>query len=268
MSQDVSHFTEVDHSGDPDFYVRFLDRGNSLPDIIRCKPVILDGLRLRDGHHVADLGCGMGADVFEIARIVGPDGSVVGVDFSEAMILEARRRAEELDLPVAFHVGDAQALRFDDATFDACRSERMLMHVPDAGAALAEMVRVIKPGGRISIFDFDWDTFVIDSPDKPTTRAVVEAFSDGIRNGWIGRQLPRLLREHGMTEINVVGYPVFIDFEFLGLLIGGRLTAAQAAGLLDPERIRAWWQGLADAEQAGTFLAGFTAFIVSGTKGV
>jgi hypothetical protein len=108
---------------------------------------------------------------------------------------------------------------------------------------------------------------VIDSPDKPTTRAVVEAFSDGIRNGWIGRQLPRLLRQHGMAEINVVGRSIFLDFEFLGLLIGGRLTAAQAAGLLDPDEIRAWWQGLADAEQAGMFLAGCTAFIVSGTKG-
>jgi SAM-dependent methyltransferase len=191
---------------------------------------------------------------------------VVGVDASEAMVLEARRRASELNLPVAFHVGDAQALQFDDATFDACRSERMLMHVPDADTALTEMVRVTKPGGRISIFDFDWDTFVIDSSDKPTTRAVVDAFSDGIRNGWIGRQLPRLLREHGMTDITVIGHPVFVDFEFFGLLIGGQLTAAQAAGLLDPDRVRIWWQGLIDAEQAGTFLAAFTAFIVSGTK--
>jgi SAM-dependent methyltransferase len=143
----------------------------------------------------------------------------------------------------------------------------MLMHVPDAGAALTEMVRVTKPGGRISIFDFDWDTFVIDSSDKQTTRAVVDAFCDGISNGWIGRQLPRLLREHGVSDIDVVGHEVFVDFEFFGLLIGGRLTAAQAAGLLDPDQVRAWWQGLVDAEQTGTFLAGFTAFIVSGTKG-
>jgi ubiquinone/menaquinone biosynthesis C-methylase UbiE len=267
MSEDITLFTDVDRTGDADFFVRFLDRGNSLPDIVRAKPVILDGLRIRDGQHVADFGCGMGADVFEIAQIVGPAGSVVGVDVSEAMILEARQRAEELSLPVAFYVGDVQALQFDDATFDACRSERMFMHVPDADAALTEIGRVTKRGGRISIFDFDWDTFVIDSSDKPTTRAVVDAFSDGIRNGWIGRQLPRLFREHGMTDVNVVGHSVFVDFEFFGLLVGGRLTAAQEAGLLDPDQIRAWWQGLADAEQAGTFLASFTAFIVSGTQG-
>lgn len=183
LVEDVTVFTDVDRTGEVDFFVRFLDRGNALPDIIQAKPIILDGLQLDAGQQAVDIGCGMGADVFEIAGTVGPTGSVVGVDSSEAMILEARRRAEASSLPVSFHVGDAQALPFDDATFDACRCERMLMHVPDAELAVSEMVRVTKPGGRIGIFDFDWDTFVIDSPDKPTTRAVVDAFSDGIRNG-------------------------------------------------------------------------------------
>ncbi len=266
MSKDVTFFTDVDRSGDPDFFVRFLDRGNALRDIIRSKPIILDGLQLREGQDVVDLGCGMGADVFEMAQHVGPAGTVAGVDASESMINEAKIRAEGLGLPVAFEVGDAQALRFADATFDGCRTERMLMHVPDAEAALSEMVRVTKPGGRVSIFDFDWDTFVIDSPEKATTRVVVDAFSDGIRNGWIGRQLPRLLHNHGISDINVVGHPVFIDFDFFGLLIGGRLTAAQTDGLIDPDQIRSWWADLADADHSGTFFAGFMAFIVSGTK--
>lgn len=148
-----------------------------------------------------------------------------------------------------------------------CRTERMLMHVPDPELALSEMVRVTKPSGRISVFDFDWDTFVIDSPDKTTTRAVVTAFSDGIRNGWIGRALPRLFRENGMTDVHVVGHTVFIDFEFLGLLIGGPLTAAQAEGVLDPGDVSAWWKCLAEADERGNFLAGFTAFIVSGSTG-
>ena len=59
------------------------------------------------------------------------------------MILKARRRAVARGFPAGFEVGDAQAVRFADATFDACRTERMLMHVPDAERAFAEMVRVI-----------------------------------------------------------------------------------------------------------------------------
>jgi SAM-dependent methyltransferase len=239
MADDVTLFTEVDQTSDPDFFVRFLDRANTLPGVVRFKAIILDGLRLSEGSRVLDLGCGMGADVFE-----------------------------GLDLPVSFEVADAQALRFEDASFDACRTERMLMHVPNPELALSEMVRVTKPSGRISVFDFDWDTFVIDSDDKTTTRAVVTAFSDGIRNGWIGRALPRLFRENGMRDVHVVGHTVFIDFEFLGLLIGGPLTAAQAEGVLDPGDVSAWWKGLVEADKRGNFLAGFTAFIVSGSTGV
>ena len=59
------------------------------------------------------------------------------------MILESRRRAVARGLPAEFEVGDAQAVRFADATFDACRTERVLMHVPDAERAFAEMVREI-----------------------------------------------------------------------------------------------------------------------------
>jgi cyclopropane fatty-acyl-phospholipid synthase-like methyltransferase len=60
MGQDVSLFTEVDKTGDADFFIRFLDQGNALPDIQRSKPIILDGLRLRDGLSVLDVGCGAG----------------------------------------------------------------------------------------------------------------------------------------------------------------------------------------------------------------
>ena len=57
------------------------------------------------------------------------------------------------------------------------------------------MVRVTRPDGRIVVFDFDWDTLIIDHPDKQTTRNVVLTYSDSIQNRWIGRQLPRLFGE-------------------------------------------------------------------------
>ena len=120
-SEDITRFTAVDHG-------RFLDEGNKIPDIVSSKPIILSGLRLTGGERVLDLGCGLGDDTFEIARVVGSRGRAVGVDVSETIILEARRRAASLDLAVELEVGDAQALRFDDGVFDACRTERMLMH--------------------------------------------------------------------------------------------------------------------------------------------
>jgi ubiquinone/menaquinone biosynthesis C-methylase UbiE len=266
-NEDVTLFTEVDRTGDPDFFIRFLDQGNANPYIQKSKPIILDGLHLREGLFVLDVGCGTGADVVDIARRIGSSGAVTGVDISEAMVAEAQRRTAGSGLSVAFEVGNAMELRFDDGVFDGCRTERMLMHVPEPSRALSEMVRVTKTGGRISIFDFDWDTFVIDSPHRETTRRIVSSFCDSMRSGWIGRQLRRMFLERGMIEVAVVAQQIFIGFEFLGLLIGGHLTRAQRAGALDSTDVKKWWDDLHDSDAAGRFLAGFTAFIVSGTKG-
>src|SRR6516225_4732562 len=124
-AEDITHFSSVDRTKEPDFFKRFLDEGNKLPGIIASKPIILAGLKLTSGEKVLDAGCGLGDDTFELAELVGRQGRAVGIDVSETMILEARRRAAARDLPTEFEIGDAQALRFDDATFDACRTERM-----------------------------------------------------------------------------------------------------------------------------------------------
>jgi len=201
-----------------------------------------------------------------MARLVGSTGRVVGVDISETMIDEARRRTGSLGLPVEFEVGDCQELAFDDATFDACRSERMLMHVPDAELALAEMVRVTRPGGRVSVFDFDWDTMVIDSPDRGVTRAVVRSFSDSMKTGWIGRRLPGMFRTAGLTDVSVVPRVILVHYEFFEMLLGGHLSRAQHDGSVSPRDAERWWDGLREVQRQGNFLAGFTAFIVAGTK--
>src|SRR5262249_4271863 len=152
------------HTSDPSFFLRFLDEANAIPGVAEWKPAILDALRLEAGANVLDIGCGMGTDAFALAEKVGPAGQVTGVDFSESLIEEAIRRAAGRNLPVSFEVGDAQNLRFADGTFDAVRTERILMHVPDAKKALSEMSRVLRRGGRMAVHDFDWESQFCDSP--------------------------------------------------------------------------------------------------------
>ena len=167
-------FTQVDRAKDPDFFVRFMDEAQKPAGIQASKRLMLKRMALTPGQAVLEVGCGPGTDIFDLAEIIGPAGRLVGIDASEVMIAEARRRASERQLPITFEVGQVQALPFPDATFDVCRAARLLEHLPDAGRALTEMVRVTRQGGRVVVFDFDWDTLIIDHPDKDTTRTIIQ----------------------------------------------------------------------------------------------
>ncbi len=266
LTGDVTAFTAVDRAKDPSFFSRFLEEASRHPGIVASKPLILDELHLAAGGHVIDVGCGSGRDAVDIAKRVGPTGRVVGVDFSEAMIVDARSRAAASESAVTFEVGDVQNLPFADETFDACRAERTLMHVPDSVRAVSEMVRVTRHGGRIAVFDFDWDTHIIDSAYSDTTRKITRSFSDAMKNGRIGRQLPRLFKRNGLVDVTVSPHTMFVPYGFLELLLGGHLASAQLAGILSPGEVSDWWTDLQMADEAGTFFCCFTAFIVAGTR--
>jgi ubiquinone/menaquinone biosynthesis C-methylase UbiE len=259
-------FTQADRTHDPDFFVRFMDEGHKILAIQASKRLMLERLALAPGEAVLDVGCGPGIDVLDMAEHVGATGRLVGLDASAVMIAEARRRAEAQHIVASFEVGQVQALPFADGTFDVCRAERLLMHIETAAPAVAEMVRVTRRGGRVAIFDFDWDTLVIDHPDKSTTRTVVQSYSDSMRNGWIGRQLPRLLTEQGVAVTSLDPLQVFIHYAFAELLLGGHLAALQTQGTLTAAQAQEWWAHLRRAHERDTLLIGVTAFIVVGTR--
>lgn len=106
------------------------------------------------GDRVVDVGCGAGLDSLIAARMVGPQGAVVGVDMTPQMLERARRSAEEGGIDnVEFRQGVAEALPVPDAWADVVISNGVLNLFPDKLAGLGEMARVLKPGGRLQIGD-------------------------------------------------------------------------------------------------------------------
>lgn len=134
-------------------------------------------LGLTAGERLLDVGCGLGEAALALAEDLGEDGDLVGIDASEQMLAVARTNARTAGCRVRFSGGDAGALDEPDGSFDAARCERTLQWLPDPAAAVAEMVRVVSPGGRVSLIDTDWSTFAIDVGDD-TLAALVR---DGMR---------------------------------------------------------------------------------------
>lgn len=264
---DVSHFSAVDSGEDPQFFIRFLDYANTLPTIRAAKRLLFDQLRLSTGDTILDVGCGTGADVLDLAAYVGKGGRVVGIDISEMMLAEAKRRAPPAGArTVEYRRGNAEALPFGDATFDACRSERTLLHLHQTELAISEMVRVTRSGGRVAIFDLDMDTVVVDSPHKATTRAVTRAMCDGLASGWIGRQIARMLSDNQMRDICILPHTVVPDFQYFQMVFGGLVSQTSAAGHIAQWEIDRWWDDLRERNACGTFFAAYTGFSVAGTK--
>ncbi len=108
-----------------------------------------DWLNIPRGGTALDVGCGPGNVTSALARAAGPDGLAIGVDVSEPMLARAVRA--ESGPTVGFLRADAQQLPFRDATMDAVTSMAVLQLVPDYAAALHQMARVLRPGGRLAV---------------------------------------------------------------------------------------------------------------------
>ena len=114
-------------------------------------PRVADAARVGDGQAVLDVACGTGVLAREVARRVGQAGSVVGLDLNEGMLAVARRQAPEIN----WRQGRAEDLSFDTGTFDAVVSQFGLMFFEDRQVAIREMVRVLRPGGRLAVAVWD-----------------------------------------------------------------------------------------------------------------
>lgn len=225
-------------------------------------------MALRPGESVLDVGCGTGVFLPGLASLVGSEGRVVGLDHSRAFLEDARRRLADASLAerVELIEGDAYHLPFPDATFDVAHCERVLMHLEDPAAAIGEMYRVVRPGGRVLIAEVYAAAARIEHPDPEAERLISAELVSGIRNTSMGIAVRRLLVQAGFTDVGgeVVGYfeETLDQDEAEEWSMLARELAAR--GVLDPARAEAAIAAMEERRATGTHCGLAIIHIISG----
>lgn len=191
-----------------------------------CAPYLVP--HLHAGMTVLDCGCGPGSMTIELAHQVAP-GHVVGVDIQVEQFERARALASERGVDnVRFEQGDAYALPFPAASFDAVFSHALISHLRDPMRALAEMRRVLIPGGIAAVAENDTGAFVFSPVNSALERFFALAWQVQVHNGGLRLQ-PRYLRG-ALLEVGFDRAEGHASAEAYGTPDGTRwLAAAMAA---------------------------------------
>ncbi len=255
-----------------EYFIDYLDTATAQAEMQRYKQKTYDLVGAIPGSSLLDIGCGTGEDAVALAERVGSNGRVIGIDCSDSIIEEARRRTRSQNLPLTFQVGDVYQLAFADNSFDGCRADRLFMHLENPQKALTEMIRVTRPGGRILVREPDWETLVVDGCDRDLSRQILNLHFDGaIRHSCVGRQLYRWFRQAGLQQVAVADASTLMltDFSTANRLYGFEDAAVRAAEQKPAlsSQISSWLADLKQADGEGTFFSAVTGFTVVGCKG-
>ena len=155
---------------------------------------------IQPGERVVDCGSGAGTDGLIAARLVGPSGRVIGIDMTPEMLAKARANAVEAGLTnVEFREGVLEALPVETGWADVVISNGVLNLVPDKAAALAEMYRVLRPGGRLQAADI-----VLERPVSASSKQDVSLWTGCIAGGLLVDELRELIAGAGFMTVEVV----------------------------------------------------------------
>ena len=229
---------------------------------------------IEPGHRVLDFGSGPGFMALALADLVGASGRVDGVDINARFVADATARAEGRG-NVAFHHLDGAEIPLADGVVDRAVCKNVLEYVPDLDATVAELRRVLAPGGRLHIIDSDWGFVVVEPWGKENVDRYFRAASVAFKEPHIGRKAPGLLARHGFGDVEV-RILAFADTQGRSLPVIRNMRSYIKAALeargggadgLSADEADALVRAAERGVEEGTFLFSLPQFLVTGSKG-
>ncbi len=177
------------------------------PDIVDQRAKLLALLAPKSGERALDIGCGPGLTTEALARAVGREGSVLGIDIAPPMLAIARQRCSGLP-QASFELADVTRLPCGDASIDVALASQVYEYVERVDDALAELARVVRPGGRVLLVDTDWESAVWASHDDARMRRVIETWNEHIPHPQLPRTLKRRMLAAGFSDVRIEVVPL------------------------------------------------------------
>ena len=241
-----------------------LDERAADPQQVALRAGIVAAASPRPGQVAVEVGCGTGPLLAGLADAIGPTGRVIGVEPQPTL---ARLAAHRLGERATVCLGTGAALPVRSGVADVAVAQTVLLHVPRSALAgtLAEMVRVVRPGGRVISVDQDMDGWLVDHPDRElTTRLLRQNTVHRYGEGWAGRRMPALFRAAGLRDVEVVAtthIDTVRDSHLHNTVL--QMLAEQVAGGLVTEPVADRWRDQLEAQP--DFFSALTYYRCTGT---
>ena len=240
------------------------------PRFGNLRATMLDELHLLPGGIVLEAGCGPGILLDRLHERVTAEGSIHGLDLNPHFIAVAERRAELLRAENStFSTGDCHDLPYRNDMFDAVVAEKLLMHVAPLGSVVAEFRRVLVPGGRLVVTDYDPFTIMAAGPDPAVTARVMASAAKVYASPFAARETARICRETGMEVETVRGYLQVFEDPDIPTVAGVPAVwsdHASAGRQVEPGTARRWLSLVDLAAREGRFMIAIPYVITVATR--
>jgi len=238
-------------------------------DVVKRRRASFDAVGPRPGEVILDIGCGNGLLTVELAKAVGPEGQVIGVDPSADMRDAADKRCRDIEW-IDLRSGTSEALPLSDGEVDKAVAVQVFEYLPELMSSLEEARRVLKPGGRLTVADIHFDSWVWFSEHPERMTAMMKAWDAHLCLRNAPALLPYAVQETGFA-IERVEAVTICDHDkkpdgLATMMVHLMKAFAVSQAAVSEETAEAWATEQEALARAGRFFFSISQFVISASK--